>query len=525
MTNIKQPSTLRPGSTIWGYARDSGGDAQEKSVPQQDAQIREYCKANNLHLERIFADVGKSGGSTAGRDQFLLMIDLTKDESARPGGIIVWNFARFSRDVDDADFYKSTLRKRGIVIHSLTDAIPEGLYSGVIEKLIDTANEEYRRQNSLAVKRSIQDLIKQGYMTGTPARGYLAQSEVIGKKRDGTPRKVNRWIVDPELSDLVKLAWRMRSEGKSYSDIMRATEGKLYTSATCLPTFFGNKSYLGIGKWGDLEVQNHHPALIDLATWEAVQAVQKLDPRTGMRNPRSIAFPSLLSGLAYCSYCGAALVHHSMKHKKYPWSYYFCGKRERSKSLKVCEAKRISANKINAVVLDTVLYRILTPSYFDALLTETRKQYVSLETIDAQLKQKRLDLSYIERAISNLFELVESFGVNENTKKRLREKELEQMIARQEIKDIEAQRETLTLEITPEALALVLDHWRNQIIQANQSNDIASVKVLLSYFIERVEANPANVTIKYKYPIQTLMTTSTAPSPVGAPLTKKPSVN
>jgi DNA invertase Pin-like site-specific DNA recombinase len=518
MTYTTPPTTLHPGATVWAYLRDSGGMSQEKSVPQQESQIKEFCKANDLHLARIFADVGKSGGSVESRDQFLLMIDLTKDEATRPAGIIVWNLARFSRDVDDADFYKSTVRRRGVIIHSLTDAIPEGQFGGVIEKLIDTANAEYRRQNSLAVKRSIQELIKQGYMTGTPARGYLAQSEIIGKKRDGTPRKVNRWIVDPELSDLVKLAWRMRSEGKSYNDIMRATEGKLYTSATCLPTFFGNKSYLGIGKWGELEVQKHHEALIDFDTWDAVQAVQKLDPRTGMRNPRRIAYPSLLSGFAYCSYCGAALVHHSMKHKKYPWSYYFCGKRERSKGLKICEAKRMSANKINAVVLDTVLYRILTPSYFDALLHETRKQYIDLESIDAQIRQKRLDLSYIERAISNLFELVESFGVNENAKKRLREKELEQMSAKQEIKDIEAQRETLTLEITPEALALVLDHWRNQIIQANQSNDIAAVKVLLSCFIERVEVNPVNVTIKYKYPIQTLMATSTALPSVGAPL-------
>jgi hypothetical protein len=303
---------------------------------------------------------------------------------------------------------------------------------------------------------------------------------------------------------------------------MRATEGKLYKSASCLPTFFGNKSYLGIGKWGLLEVQNHHEALIDLATWEAVQAIQKLDPRAGLRNPMRIAYPSLLSGLAYCSYCGAALVYHSMNHKKYPWKFYFCGKRERSKGLKICEAKRMSANKINAVVLDTVLHRILTPSYFDALLDETRKQFIDLETLDAQITRKRIDLSYVERAITNLLELVESFGVNENARKRLREKELEQMSIKQEIRDTEAQRETLTLEITPEALALILNHWRDQIIQANQSNDIAAVKVLLSYFVDRVEINPANVTIKYKYPIETLMQSSPTPSPaisrVGAPI-------
>ena len=148
-------------------------------------------------------------------------------------------------------------------------------------------------------------------------------------------------------------------------------------------------------------------------------------------------------------------------------------------------------------------------------LAETKKQYMDIETIDAQLTQKRNNLSHVERAISNLLELVESFGVNESASKRLREKEIERMNIKQEITEIESQRETLNLEVTPEALALVLDHWRNQIIQANQNNDIASVKVLLSYFVDRVEINPVNVTIKYKYPIETLMH-SPAFSPVGA---------
>ncbi len=138
------------------------------------------------------------------------------------------------------------------------------------------------------------------------------------------------------------------------------------------------------------------------------------------------------------------------------------------------------------------------------------------ETIDAKVKQKRNDLSYAERAISNLLELIESFGVNESATKRLREKELERMNTKQEIRDIESQRETLTLDITPEALALVQTYWRDQIIQATQSNDIASVRVLVSYFVERVEIDHANVTIKYKYPIQTLMHTSTVSTHVGA---------
>ncbi len=279
----------------------------------------------------------------------------------------------------------------------------------------------------------------------------------------------------------------MRAEGKSYKDIMRATEGKLYKSGNCFPTFFSNKQYTGIGKWGSLEVENHHTAAITLETWDRVQAIQKLDPRRGLRNPIRIAHPSLLGGLATCGYCGAALVHHSQKHKRYPWSFYFCGKQERSKGLKLCNAKRVGAKKVNAIVLDTVLNRILTASYFDALLIETKKQYEDADAIDAQLTQKRIDLSYTDRAISNLLELVGSFGVNESVTKKLAQKEIERMNLIQEIREIEVQRKFITLEVTPEALALVLQSWRDQIIQANQSNDVSSVRALLAGFIDRVE--------------------------------------
>jgi hypothetical protein len=35
---IVPPTTLPPGSVVWGYLRDSGGDAQEQSVHQQKAE-------------------------------------------------------------------------------------------------------------------------------------------------------------------------------------------------------------------------------------------------------------------------------------------------------------------------------------------------------------------------------------------------------------------------------------------------------------------------------------------------------
>lgn len=496
------PSALKPGASVWAYLRDSGGPAQEQSVPQQEAEIRAYCKRHNLVLTRIFADVGKSGGSVNHRVNFLAMIDLSEDASSRPAALLIWNFARFSRDVDDSDYYKAILRKRGIVIHSLTDPIPEGPWAGVVEKIIDIANKEKLRQNSRDVKRALENLVRQGYAPGgTPPRGYRSVPVTIGVRKDGRPRIVSKWEPDPELWDLVKLAWHLRAEGKTYGEITRATQGKLYKSSHSWVTFFSNKSYLGIGKCGNLEIPDHHEAAIDLATWEAVQRVQRDNPRAGLRHPMRVAYPSLLSGLAYCAQCGAAMVYHAQRKRN--WPYYICGKHDRQKVLKVCSGRRINARKVNAMVLDAVLNRVLTPDYFKALLVEVQQQMSDTATIEAELEDKRRDLRMTERAIQNLLELAENFGA-ESVLSRLRQKEAERIQLVQEIKDIETRRDLLKVEITPDALAVVFDAWRAQIIAADQSGDISALRSLLSRFVERIELDYTVAKIWYTYPVNSL---------------------
>ncbi|MFT3892984.1 MAG: recombinase family protein [Anaerolineales bacterium] len=92
------------------------------------------------------------------------MIDLSQEESSRPRAILIWNFARFARDYNDFVFYKATLNKRGIMVHSLTDVIPEDDFAGrVVETVISLANEEKRRQTSKDVKRALQTLSEKDF--------------------------------------------------------------------------------------------------------------------------------------------------------------------------------------------------------------------------------------------------------------------------------------------------------------------------------------------------------------------------
>src|SRR5690242_14757976 len=141
MSYIAPPSNLPPGSIVDSYTRDSGGARQDRSVPQQHGEIDAYCAKWGLTLRHRFSDVAESGGSTVGRDDFNYMVDFYETKSNRPTGLLLWNYARFARDIDDSQLNKIVIRRWGVVIHSLNDQVPEGRPGRIMEFLIDVGNE------------------------------------------------------------------------------------------------------------------------------------------------------------------------------------------------------------------------------------------------------------------------------------------------------------------------------------------------------------------------------------------------
>jgi hypothetical protein len=56
-------------------------------------------------------DEAESGKSTAGREDFNRMVECYEIPANRPAGLILWNYARFARDIDDAQFNKNRMRQ------------------------------------------------------------------------------------------------------------------------------------------------------------------------------------------------------------------------------------------------------------------------------------------------------------------------------------------------------------------------------------------------------------------------------
>jgi hypothetical protein len=298
------------------------------------------------------------------------------------------------------------------------------------------------------------------------------------------------------------MAFKMRADGKSYREIIKATDGRLYTAINSWPSFFANRSYLGIGKCGDEEFPDHHEPLIDMATFEAVQAYHRLHPRAGLSHPRRIAFPSLLSGLAYCARCGASMIYHKSSHKH--WPFYICSKRDRTRYMRECDGQRVNARKVDTLVFDTVLKQILTPSYFEDLLEETRQALADTGAIDREIEQKNESLRLATQAMNNLLQLVETFGPGAAMDKyKMREAEITRV--KYEIQELKARRQALDVEVTPEALTLALEAWREEITQERASGNVAALRELLSRFVSKIELDYGKVKIWYTFPMTDLI--------------------
>jgi DNA invertase Pin-like site-specific DNA recombinase len=487
--------------------RDSGGDAQEQSVPQQKAELTGYCQRYGLVIAHIFADVAKSAASVVGRDAFLDMVDMSADAELRPVGLLLWNFARFARDLDDSSYYKALLRRNGLVIHSLTDPIPDGIYGRIVETIIDIANEEKRRQTGRDVKRALRAIFQQGYSFGIPPRGYLREQVVIGRKRDGSERKGSRWVPDPEVWDLVKLAWQLRAEGRPYEAIQRATDRRVYISKNCWATFFSNKAYLGVGVWGELEIPDHHPAAIDQATWQAVQKVREGGMRGAnpgnMYSRRRVIAPSLLSGVAVCAHCGSAL-SYDITNRNTPaaWPFYICGKKTRQ-GWKSCPGRMINSRRADQAILDAVMNRVLTLDYFSDLLEETRRLLSDTAALDREIEDINKNLAENDKAIHNLLDLAETFGAL-SAGERLREREGEKVRLDLALQELEAKRKTAEAELAPEALTAALEAWRTRLVEAQQKDDILGMKYFLTRFVSKIEVDYHTARLFYTYPIDDL---------------------
>lgn len=162
------------------------------------------------------------------------------------------------------------------------------------------------------------------------------------------------------------------------------------------------------------------PAIIDEQTFTTVQAL--LQSRNPKRvPPRVVNGPTLLTGVARCGHCGAALVQNRGTGNGGTYAYYACS-RKLKEGATACNGLRIRMDRLDQIVINEITSRILQPNRLHALLADYLKSESSRadESRDRLGKMRRAHRE-AEAAIMRLLSLVER-GLIETGDANLRER-------------------------------------------------------------------------------------------------------
>ena len=499
-----------PGTSVVAYLRDSGGSDQDLSVGQQENAVRAWCLEHGLQLNRVFHDDARPGSSVVGREQFQEMIRFFHHDNPAERGVILWKYSRFSRDIDDAQFFKADLRRLGYLIYSISDNIPDSADGRIYESLIDWMNSKFLLDLSSDVKRGLHHNFDQyGAMPGTPPRGFKREILDLGKRRDGSAHQVSRWVPDPETWQRCKTAWKMRAEGQSYRAINSRTQ--LYKSVNCYKTFFENRLYLGELHFGERVIEHYVEPMVDQGTWELVQRinqknkVEQLTRPDNPQHPRRLGSSFLLSGLIYCSRCGAPMNGSVVKfsHDRKEFEYYICS---RAGQTHECDARRIPRQTLETIVFKTLRDFVLDPSVvFQHQVDIVQNQDERKRELEMLRSDTQARLRKIQREIGNLNDVIAEEGKNtpRSTRERLSSLERDEMIVKAQLSNLVQQKQSEISTLTPEQARQIASHLQHAIETEGSEN----LKTMLFGIVQRIcaerDGNVVRGMVYYYHPPET----------------------
>lgn len=492
---------LPPGSRVVAYARDSGGDEQERSVDQQIAEYQKLCAERGWVLTQTFTDRARPGSTLnrAGLEACLAHLRQTP----RPcEGLLTWKLNRLARNQNESAYLRADLRTRGYDIISLADDIPDlGDLTFIFEDLLAWKAERDLRDLSTDIKRGLRSIVTarkpngdyEGFAPGTPPTCYTRETVVIGVKRNGTPRTVSRWVPDPATWAQGQKAWAMRAAGHSLRAIHTVT--KLFKTHYAYSTFFANPIYIGRFIFGGEVYENFVPPLCTPEQWAAVQIqVQARKAQAAQYHPRRANSPYTLSGLAHCANCQRRLVTRTSRHRVYRCPT--CNQRWPAVTLE----KSVVAH------LDGVLGN---PERLAQLAQiDHQRQAHAHAAQTAQAHALTQHIAALQKSIANLLDQLEHTP----------SPALRQRLAQREAELAQAQHDHQNLSTPP---APVPTHEHLQKISTAiriifENSDPAEIKILYNQITLRLELTKESGKLQYRLPLLTFGPERTQSDTLGA---------
>lgn len=309
---------------------DKKYESDSESVINQRTLLKNYVKENNFNFIDEYVDDGFTG-TDFDRPGFKKLIE--DIETKRINCVIVKDLSRFGRDHVMTGYYTETYfpenRIRFISVLESIDTFKTQA-SNDSATFIQAFNDFYSKQNSIKIKRALDDKRKEGkYIGSLPPFGYLRDENDKG-----------HLVPDKEVAHIVTEIFKMRANGIGVSEITTTLNEKNYPTPSgykgtkfssrlldnkqwnisSVKKVLSNRVYCGdmvqkkqakvsykskkkitLPENMNYVVENTHEPLIDKATYEYIQElthsrIKHAKIKTG-REKR------LFEGLLFCKEC------------------------------------------------------------------------------------------------------------------------------------------------------------------------------------------------------------------------------
>lgn len=344
---------------VVAYARFSSDNQRTESIDAQIRAICDYCDKNGYNLVKIYKDEAISGTSTEDREQFIQMINDSKNKSFNY--VVVHKFDRFARNRYDHALYEKKLEDNGVKLLSVMEQLNDSPESVILKSVLTGMNEYYSLNLAREVRKGQKEnALKCVHNGGIPPLGYNLNDD-------------NTYKINEEEAKSVKLIYKMYLDGRGYATIADELNalgftnklGKSFKKTSIRDTLlnekytgtfiFGKKDKKGKLTGKELRVEHGIPAIISKEVFEQVQFKIKNRQHRKTSGRSTAKSTYLLTGLCICGECGGTFSggYRSVDRVSRNVHYgYLC--RQRKDKVNNCKNKAIKKEELETMVINAV---------------------------------------------------------------------------------------------------------------------------------------------------------------------------
>ena len=434
--------------TAVGYFRVSGpSQAGERhvSLPVQEEQYLDFCRANNLISKGTFTDIVT--GRKDDRARYQEMLAFVEDQGI--GHVVVLFLDRFGRNPREILRRYWELEERGTAVDSIKEDLQEELMLLIRAGI---AGQDSKR-TSERVRLTLRKAAENGRLVSKLPFGYVKIRDAEGERVEQVPREAAAVRLARELATERNLGYKAIADELNRLGY-RTKSGALFAAQSVKlillnPAMMGQAVFTGQGE--KIITENAYPAILDAEEWDTLQRRLTIR-REGQHRGRTDSSPYLLSGSLRCGHCGGAMAGSSKGPNKR--AYYVCCNRKMARAL--CD-QAVSHRKeaLEEAILGH-LGQYSDPEMVRTLLEEQgQKSDLNDETELARVSGRLVeleraflnDMDRVDRGILNEAEYVVRQGVRREEQAGLqsRKSDLEAKVATR--RHLEAQTEAIPVKI------------------------------------------------------------------------------